>query len=128
MIRQPINCNAAHRYFVRVKIPDGVDMVEPTVAGSVTGIKYRFSDEKPRLAADGLSMEGGDAIDPALDDLDMEEDADDPALFTLDVDQEDHQTHLRPLGRGAEFYGIASKDGVGDFHVDTFVVAISSNI
>jgi hypothetical protein len=128
MIKQQMNCNAGHRYFVRIKVPDGVDMVEPTEAGTVTGVKYRFSDEKPRLAPDGLSMVGGEAIDPDLDDLAMTEDADDPALFTVDVSQALHQTYLRPLGRGAEYYGIASKDGVGDFEVDTFIVAISSSI
>lgn len=128
MNRMQINVNTGFRVFVRVKVPDGAELVEPTEAGTVTGIKYRFSDEKPRLSADGLTMEGGQAIHVDLDDLEMEEDAEDPALFTYDISQALAQTHLRPLGRGAEFYGIASKEGVGDFHVDTFVVAITSNI
>lgn len=128
MNRQTIDCNRGHRYYVRVRVLDGVEQVEPTVAGTVTGLEYRFSDEKPRLSADGLTMEGGVAIHADLDALVLVEDADDPALFTVDVSQALHQLHLRPLGRGTEFYGIPSKDGVANYGFDTFVVAISTNV
>lgn len=128
MNKQTIDCNTGHTYWVRVRVRVGADTVEPTVAGTVTGIEYRISDEKPRLSADRLTMEGGVAIHPDLDGLPMTEDADDPALFTVDVNQALHQLHLRPLGRGTEYYGIPSKDGVSNYGFDTFVVATSSNI
>jgi hypothetical protein len=113
---QPIDCDKGHRYFVHVKVPSGDDMVAPTVAGEVTGLKARFRETK-----------AGDVIHADLEDLDLTGHDEEVDLYYVDVNKEKH-AHLKALGRGKRFLVIYSKENVADFQTDTFVVAHGSDI
>jgi hypothetical protein len=91
-------------------------MVAPTVAGTVTGVKATFR-----------KMDGT-VVNAALENLTTTEHTGEPDLFYVDVSQALHQTYLKPLGRGTRYEVVWSKAGVAQEEVDTFVVALRSNI
>jgi len=113
-----VNVNAGFVYQARARIPNAAgELATPTALGQVTGLKFRL-----------CLTPGGTAIDPEVDDLTPTENATEPGLFEYAMSQALQQEHLLPLGRGKRYYGVWSKAGVAEFLVDTFVVAIASEI